>query len=186
MELEELEIKGAWLAKSPIHMDDRGFFREWFKSSDVISEIGQNFTVAQANISTSNKGVIRGIHFSTALEGQGKWVTCVSGSIWDVVVDIRPESPTFKKWIGTTLNSKCGESIYLSEGLGHSFISLEDNSTVTYMLTSPYSPLEELGIHPLDPDLSISWPLQNHYLSPKDSTSPNLRDLLGETIFWEN
>ena len=174
MELEELEIKGAWLARSPIHNDERGFFREWFKSSDFIDHIGRDFSVAQANISTSSKGVIRGIHFSTAREGQGKWVTCVSGSIWDVVVDIRPESPTFKKWTGIELNSKSGESIFISQGLGHSFISLEDNSVVVYLLTSQYNAREELGINPFDPDLAITWPTNRAVISEKDKIAPNL------------
>ena len=178
MEMEELGIKGAWLARSPVHEDDRGIFSEWFKSSDIESKTGRPFKVAQANMSMSNKGVIRGIHFNTSKIGQGKWVTCVAGSIWDVVVDIRPDSKTFKKWIGTELKHGRGEAIFISEGLGHSFISLEDNSVVTYLMTSQYSPEDEFGVHPLDPDLAIEWPIRDSRLSVNDASAPSLQKAL--------
>ena len=105
MKIKELGIKGAWLAHSPIHHDRRGYFREWFKEADIETTIGRNFEVQQANISSSNKGVLRGIHYSLTPNGQGKWITCISGVIWDVVVDLRPSSSTFKKWLGIELNA---------------------------------------------------------------------------------
>lgn len=178
MQIRELAIKGAWIAHSPTHTDNRGFFREWFKEEEVEIATGRSFTVHQANISTSNKGVLRGIHYSLANKGQGKWITCISGSIWDVVVDIRPSSPTFKEWIGIELNALSGSSLFISEGLGHGFISLEDNSTVAYLLTSKYSPTEEFEIHPLDPELGIIWPLKNPSLSIKDAVAPTLMQQL--------
>ena len=176
MEIEELAIKGAWIARSPIHMDERGYFREWFKPSETEDILGRSFSVQQGNVSCSNKGVLRGIHYSRAKEGQGKWITCVSGSIWDVVVDIRPASPTYKNWIGTQLSSEIGVALFISEGLGHGFISLEDNSTVAYLLTSKYSPEEEFEIHPLDPELGIVWPIQNPSLSLRDATAATLQE----------
>ena len=178
MEIEELGIKGAWIARSPIHKDDRGYFREWFKAKEIEIALGRSFVVQQGNISSSNKGVLRGIHYSLAKGGQGKWITCISGSVWDVVVDIRPFSSTYKKWIGTELNSNSGDALFISEGLGHGFISLEDNSTVAYLLTSKYSPAEEFAIHPLDSELAITWPLENASLSLKDASAPSLREQL--------
>ena len=178
MEISELAIKGAWIAHSPTHADNRGSFQEWFKEEEIEIATGRSFFVRQANISSSNKGVIRGIHYSLAGEGQGKWITCISGAIWDVVVDIRPTSPTFKKWVGIELNGLSGSSIFLSEGLGHGFISLEDNSTVAYLLTSKYSPNEEFEIHPLDPELGINWPIENPSLSLKDQNAPTLQEQL--------
>lgn len=178
MDIEELGIKGAWLARSPVHHDDRGRFREWFKRDELERAIGFDFDVKQANVSTSNTGVLRGIHYSLAKDGQGKWVTCVSGSIWDVIVDIRPTSPTFKKWIGIELSSTSGDAVFITGGLGHGFISLQDNSTVAYLLTSEYSPKEEFEISPFDPDLGISWPLSQHFLSPKDELAPTLQGQL--------
>lgn len=178
MKIEELGIKGAWIARSPMHEDYRGYFREWFRAGEIEMALGRGFDVQQGNISSSKKGVLRGIHYSLAKEGQGKWITCVSGSIWDVVVDIRPFSPTYKKWIGTVLNSNSGDALFISEGLGHGFISLEDNSTVVYLLTSKYSPSEEFEIHPLDPELGITWPLENPFLSLRDGTAPTLQEQL--------
>ena len=176
MDIEELGIKGAWLARSPIHDDNRGFFREWFKAEEITNVLGRTFDVQQANISFSNKGVLRGIHYSLASRGQGKWITCVTGSIWDVVVDIRPSSPTFRKWIGIELNAKRGDAFFISEGLGHGFVALEDATNIVYLLTSPYSQADEFGIHPLDPDLSIAWPIKNVSLSNRDATAPSFRD----------
>lgn len=175
MEIKELGIKGAWIARSPIHNDNRGYFREWFKGAEIETAIGRRFDVQQANVSSSNRGVLRGIHYSTAQEGQGKWITCISGAIWDVVVDIRQSSPTFRKWIGVDLRANSGDSLFISEGLGHGFVSLENNSTVAYLLTSQYSPSEEFEIHPLDPDLAIAWPLEELFLSAKDEAAPSLQ-----------
>jgi dTDP-4-dehydrorhamnose 3,5-epimerase len=174
MEIEKLAIEGLWIGRSPILSDPRGFFREWFKSDDIGSEIGRKFEVSQSNISMSNCGVLRGIHYSLAPTGQAKWITCISGSIWDVAVDIRPSSPTYRKWIGVTLTAGSGEALFLSEGLGHAFISLEDNSMVSYLLNSPYSPSEEFEINPLDPELSIRWPGVDLLMSSKDEHAPTL------------
>jgi dTDP-4-dehydrorhamnose 3,5-epimerase len=177
MQFEKMEIEGAWLAHSPSFADSRGTFHEWFKSTEIEKVIGDTFSVAQANISISAKGAIRGIHYSLAPQGQRKWITCVSGSIWDVIVDIRPTSPTFKKWIGVQLNSSSGRSVYLSEGLGHGFISLEENSAVSYLLSSPYSPDEEYGVNPFDLELNISWPILPALLSEKDARAKSLGEL---------
>ena len=180
MKMEELAIKGAWLATSPIIKDDRGLFREWFRFAESRISDGAPFKVMQSNVSLSNKGVLRGIHYSLAREGQGKWVTCVSGSIWDVVVDIRPSSSTYKKWIGIHLNAHSGDSIYISPGLGHGFMALEDNTVVTYLLTSPYSPNDEFEISPIDLDLGISWPIKDAILSQKDARAKSLNQMFSE------
>jgi dTDP-4-dehydrorhamnose 3,5-epimerase len=174
MQIRELGIRGAWIVQSSVFQDTRGSFREWFKSGDIEEVTGQNFPVRQANVSISKRGVIRGIHYSLAASGQSKWVTCVSGSIWDVVVDIRPSSPTFMQWIGTTLHSDSGTSILVSSGLGHGFLSLDEDSVVSYLLTSPYSPIDEFVINPLDSELKIDWPAANPLLSKKDSTAVSL------------
>ena len=176
MEFEKIGIEGAWLAKSPILKDERGDFREWFKSEEILSKTGFNFEVAQSNVSTSAKGVVRGIHYSIAPEGQAKWITCTKGKIWDVVVDIRPNSPTFMKWVGAELTPDSGSSVLVGVGLGHAFISLEEYSVVSYLLTSQYSPAEEYAINPLDNQIAISWPINAILLSDKDRLSPTLND----------
>jgi len=182
MEFERLAIEGAWLTKSPIHRDERGFFREWFRGDELLSATGREFKVVQSNTSLSAKGVLRGIHYSLAPQGQAKWVTCTSGSIWDVVVDIRPSSPTFKKWVGVELKGSSGDSLLISEGLGHAFMALEDDSVVTYLLASPYSPMEELDIDPLDLELAIQWPSVERLLSPKDANAPTLAMRLADGV----
>lgn len=174
MHIEEMGINGAWLAYSTIHRDSRGSVREWFKADEIQQLTGRNFEVQQANISISNKGVIRGIHYSLALVGQAKWITCVSGAIWDVVVDIRPNSPTFKEWVGVELDAEHGNAIFLAENLGHAFIALDENTVVSYLLTSKYSSEEEYEINPLDPELAISWPNAFPILSQKDAEAPTL------------
>lgn len=178
MRLEKLPIEGAWIRRFPVHADERGFFREWFKASEIESEVGRSFEVEQSNISVSHAGVLRGIHYSVAPKGQGKWITCVSGSIWDVVVDIRPSSSTFKKWIGINLSGQSGDAVFISQGLGHAFMAMEDNSAVAYLLTSPYSPEEEFEINPLDPALAIEWPMKGYSMSSKDASAPTLAERL--------
>ena len=182
MKAEKLGIEGLWLFTFPIHTDKRGFFREWYKANEIEAELGRKFETKQANISSSNKGVLRGIHYSLGIERQGKLVTCVSGGIWDVVVDLRKESSTFRKWVGTSLDSKRGEALFISEGLGHGFQSLEDNSTVTYLLTSPYSPGVEYDLNPFDPELDISWPILEPILSEKDCGAPSLQELMRDGL----
>jgi dTDP-4-dehydrorhamnose 3,5-epimerase len=177
-EITALGLDGAWLYQSDVHGDSRGYFTEWFKSELVRNVIGREFKIAQANVSNSKRGVVRGIHFSIAKEGQAKWVTCISGKIIDFVVDIRPNSRTFKKWVSTELYDGSGRSIFISEGLGHAFIAMEDASRISYLLSSPYSPKEELAINPKDPEIAIKWPLEELHFSSKDESAPLLIDLL--------
>ena len=183
MKLEKLSIAGVWLGTSEIWSDDRGNFREWFKLSEVRENSNVNFGVHQSNISFSKKGVIRGIHYSLAKEGQSKWVTCVKGRILDVVVDIRPDSPTFKEHLIVELNEENGRSLLIENGLGHAFLSLQDNTAVCYLLNSPYSPSDEHAINPLDPELNIRWnslfvDLDQFILSNKDTNAPFLLEQL--------
>ena len=176
MELKPLGIEGAWLAESPVWSDERGFFREWFKSGDIKDATGIDFSIQQANISQSQRGVIRGIHYSLAPQGQAKWITCINGSIRDVIVDIRPNSPTFSKSVHVDLDGQDGKAILIGDGLGHGFASLAASSTIAYLLSSPYSPAEEFEINPLDPVLGIDWGLDLSEVSrsEKDKNAPTL------------
>ena len=178
MELTPLGIEGAWLAQSPVWSDDRGFFREWFKTEDINKATGRNFGVEQANISSSSKGTVRGIHYSLAAKGQAKWVTCVSGLINDLIVDIRPSSKTYGKWIEIELSGTTGNAVLIGEGLGHGFVSLADVSTVCYLVSSPFSPSEEFEINPLDKVIGINWslPLSELKISDKDKNAPTLEE----------
>ena len=185
MKFQQLGIQGAWLVESEVFDDARGSFREWFKSEEIKNATGIDFLVAQANVSTSARGVIRGIHYSLAPEGQAKWITCTNGRILDVIVDLRPDSPTYKRVEYVELESTSGRAIFLTTGLGHGFISLEDNSVVTYLLSSPYSPEFEFEIQPIDSDLNINWKVDSilessYLLSTKDLKAPTLAERLSE------
>jgi len=178
MELTPLSIEGAWLGISPIWVDERGSFREWFKAADIEAATGMSFGVAQANWSESKRGVVRGIHYSLAPAGQAKWVTCVTGSIKDVIVDIRPGSATFGKYVAVDLAGGSGQAVLIAPGLGHGFVSLVEGSTVVYLASSPFSPTEEFEINPLDPEIGIDWglPATELLLSRKDLSAPGISD----------
>ena len=182
MELTPLGIDGAWVADSPIWSDDRGFFREWFKSADIKNATGRDFAIEQANISLSSRGTLRGIHYSIAPRGQAKWITCVSGSIKDVIVDIRPESKSFGQWIEVELKGNSGRAVFISEGLGHGFLAFEENTAVAYLLSTPFSPTEEFEISPLDEKIGINWgmDLSELKISGKDKIAPTLVERLVE------
>ena len=182
MNLTPLGIEGAWLAESTVWNDERGFFREWFKSESIKSATGRNFEIEQANISLSSAGTLRGIHYSVAPRGQAKWITCVSGSIQDVIVDIRPDSKTFSQWVDVELKGDSGTAVFISEGLGHGFLALEDNSAVAYLVSTPFSPNDEFEINPLDVKIGINWGLELSQLkiSDKDKNAPTLAERLAE------
>lgn len=182
MKLTSLGIEGAWLAESPVWSDERGFFREWFKSEDLKVATGRDFGIEQANISISSKGTLRGIHYSIAPRGQAKWITCVSGSIKDVIVDIRPSSSTFGTWVEVELKGNSGSAVFISEGLGHGFLALEDNTAVAYLVTTPFSPNDEFEISPLDEKIGINWGMELNSLkiSDKDKKAPTLAERLAE------
>lgn len=182
MKLTPLGIDGAWVAESPVWSDDRGFFREWFKSEDVKAATGREFEIEQANISISSSGTLRGIHYSIAPRGQAKWITCVSGSIQDVIIDIRPDSKTFGQWIDVELKGDSGKAILISEGLGHGFLALEDITAVAYLVSTPFSPTDEFEINPLDEKIGIKWgmDLTSLKISEKDKIAPSLATRLNQ------
>lgn len=176
MDIEPLSIEGAIKFTPRLFGDERGVFSELFKAPLVAEAIGHSFNLAQVNCSSSTPGVIRGIHFADIPPSQAKYVTCVSGAILDVAIDIRVGSPTFGQWSAVELNAENRSALYLAEGLGHAFMALEQ-STVMYLCNEGYSPGREHGIHPLDPAIGIAWPdLGPVNLSEKDAEAPTLAD----------
>ena len=170
-----LPIEGSWIISSDVFNDSRGSFREWLPNSACQEIFGKNFEVAQANFSVSMKGTLRGIHYSLAPEGQGKLVTCLSGVIYDVVVDLRSTSKTFGQWFGVTLSAENPVSIYVGHGLGHAFLAMEDNTRVAYLLSSAYNKDMEHGIDPFDPEIGVNWPKEDFILSDKDKLAPRIK-----------
>lgn len=183
MQVRELSIAGAWEFTPMQYDDDRGVFLESFTAESLSDAVGHEFTLAQANTSVSAAGVIRGIHFADVPPGQAKYVTCARGAILDVVVDLRVGSPTFGQCDAVLLDDADRNAVYISEGLGHAFCSLDDGSTVTYLCSTGYNPAGEHGIDPLDPALAIPWPSvardgtpMDFVLSEKDRDAPTLSE----------
>jgi dTDP-4-dehydrorhamnose 3,5-epimerase len=177
VEIRELAVRDAWEITPRQHRDDRGVFLEWFTDESFRRTTGHAFTVAQANCSVSHRGVLRGIHWSDVPPGQAKYVTCTRGAVLDVAVDLRVGSPTFGAWDAVRLDTVDRRAIYLGEGLGHAFVSLEDDSTVSYLCSTPYSPGREHEINPLDPAIGIVWPSDvPPLLSAKDAAAPTLAE----------
>jgi dTDP-4-dehydrorhamnose 3,5-epimerase len=175
--VEALDVDGAWLFTPRIHGDDRGSFLEWFKRAELGADLGHPMEIAQANCSVSRRGVIRGIHFSDVPPGQAKYVTCASGAIMDVVVDLRMGSPGFGRWEAVQLDDENRRALYVAEGLGHAFAALSDQATVLYLCSTPYAPGREHGVHPLDPAIGINWPKgAAAVMSDKDASAPSLAD----------
>lgn len=175
--VESLGIEGAWVDTPEVFTDGRGRFHEWFRSDRFHAATGQGLRLEQANCSRSVRGTLRGIHFASVPPGQAKYVTCVSGAVLDVVADIRLGSPTFGTWEAVRLDDTAHRCVYLSEGLGHAFMALEDDSTVVYLCSEGYAPHREHGINPLDPALGIAWPEGlEPVLSDKDAGAPTLEE----------
>ncbi|MFF6805340.1 dTDP-4-dehydrorhamnose 3,5-epimerase family protein [Streptomyces sp. NPDC012616] len=175
--MRQLGIEGAWVDTPAVFTDDRGRFHEWFKADVFQDVVGQGLRLEQANCSRSARGTLRGVHAAAVPPGQAKYVTCVSGAVLDVVVDIRVGSPTFGMWEAVRLDDTTHRCVYLSEGLGHAFMALEDDSTVVYLCSRGYAPSREFGIHPLDPALGIAWPDDLvPLLSAKDAAAPTLEE----------
>jgi len=185
MTYRELSIPGAWEIAPRQHGDPRGIFLEFFQGGPFHEVAGHRFDLRQANCSVSAAGVLRGIHYADVPPGQAKYVTCASGAVLDIAVDLRVGSPTFGAWDTVLLDDVDRRAIYLSEGLGHAFLSLADDSTVLYLCSTPYTPGREHGIHPLDPEIGIEWPTTARdgsplvpQLSERDLASPTLAQAL--------
>jgi dTDP-4-dehydrorhamnose 3,5-epimerase len=177
MQVRELAISGAWEFTPRVFGDDRGAFLEWFKAAEFEQAVGHPLVLAQANHSISRRGVLRGIHFAAVPPSQAKYVYCPQGAVLDVIIDIRVGSPTYGAVDSVRLDDVDRRAVYLSEGLGHAFMALEDDSLVTYLCSTGYNPGREHGIHPLDAALELPWPADiEAVLSEKDALAPTLAE----------
>ena len=174
----ETEIDDLVLLEATAHGDERGFLVESFRE-DLWAEHGVEGPFVQENHSRSSKGILRGLHFQTS-PGQAKLVRCVRGTIWDVAVDLRPDSPTYKRWGGYELSDENHCQLFVPVGFGHGFCVLSEIADVAYKLTSTYDPSTEAGIKWDDPDVAIQWPITEPQLSQRDITAPTLSEVEGE------
>lgn len=165
----ETKLKGAFVIELEKYSDDRGFFsRAWCQKE--FKEQGINSQFVQANIGFSkNSGTIRGIHYQIAPFEEAKLVRCIRGAIFDVVLDLRPESPSFKQWFGVELSDENRKMLYVPEGCAHGYQTLVDNTEVFYQVSHVYSPECERGIRWNDPEFDIEWPIDEYpVISEKD------------------
>lgn len=171
-------MPGAWVFTPRSFSDSRGTFAATFQEEPFRRAVGHRLTPAQANTSVSRRGVIRGIHYADVPSGQAKYVQYVSGALLDVVVDTRVGSETFGQLDAVRLDPKIMAATYLSEGLGHAFLALEDDTVASYLCSTPYNPGAEHGVNPLDPTLALPWdqfvPSDKLLLSDKDRAAPSL------------
>lgn len=174
MQVRTLSIQGSLVVTPRLHGDSRGVFLEWYRGDQVSESIGHRFELAQANLSVSARGVVRGIHYASVPPGQAKYVTCVSGAVLDVVVDLRVGSPTYRAWESVVLDDRDRRAVYLAEGLGHGFCALSAQAAVTYLCSQPYAPDREFGIDPFDAEIGIDWGVTDVTTSDRDAAAPTL------------
>jgi dTDP-4-dehydrorhamnose 3,5-epimerase len=179
-EFIKTEIPEVILIKPKVFGDQRGFFMETYKKSDF-EKAGIETNFVQDNHSKSVKGVLRGLHYQKEPRAQGKLVRCLRGKIFDVAVDIRPNSPTFGKWVGFELSEENKHMLWIPKGFAHGFLTLEENTEIFYKVSgSEYSPEHDAGIIWNDEQIGINWPLneiEKLILSEKDKNLPNLKEI---------
>ncbi|GAB3608527.1 dTDP-4-dehydrorhamnose 3,5-epimerase [Humibacter ginsengiterrae] len=178
MQIRELSVPNAYEISPIQHRDDRGVFLEWYRFDRLEEVVGHPLNLRQANTSVSRKGSVRGIHFADVPVGQAKYVTCTKGIVLDFAIDIREGSPAFGTWDTVLLDDVDRRAAYLAEGLGHCFIALTDDATVSYLVSDVYNPTHEHGISPLDADIALKFPfdVDELLLSPKDTEAPSLAE----------
>jgi dTDP-4-dehydrorhamnose 3,5-epimerase len=179
---KKLDISEVILVETQFFPDDRGFFLESFKES-IFASNGIKTKFVQDNFSHSVKGVLRGLHYQKNSNAQAKLVIALRGEIFDVVVDIRKDSPTYGKWVGEILSGDNHKSLYIPEGFAHGFCVLSEEADVLYKVNNEYSPENERGIIWNDSEIDIMWPIDKPILQEKDSSLPVLKNADNDFIF---
>lgn len=168
-------LRGFHEIRFPIFSDERGYFRTWYSDSSI-KGLDKVFVCRQSNISYSHNGVVRGIHFGHPSYEQSKIVTCISGTIMDVAVDLRRDSETFGQHSSIEISAETGNSAYISHGLGHAFEVLSETATIVYLLSSEWNPQQEFELNPLDQQLGIQWKNKRPTVSDKDLAAPKFNE----------
>lgn len=176
MEIVNLDLPGIKLIKPTVHYDHRGFFKETYRKS-LFEDFGINCEFVQDNHSFSRRGTIRGMHFQRR-PGQAKLVSVILGKIYDVVVDMRKDSPTFGKWEGFYLDDAAHHQLFIPVGFAHGFCALSETAHVVYKVSSDYDPQEEIGFRFDDPQINIIWPEKNPIVSDRDLKNPLFQEVV--------
>lgn len=173
MRFSELPIVGAWRVDVEPHSDYRGEFARSF-CAEEFAQHGLASVMCQTSISSNHKrGTLRGMHFRAETDGEAKLIRCTHGHVHDVVLDLRPGSPTFKKWAAMELSADTGNAIYIPPGCAHGFITLSDDAELLYMMSAPFKAGAERGVRWNDPAFEISWPLCPIVISDRDAQYPD-------------
>jgi dTDP-4-dehydrorhamnose 3,5-epimerase len=173
MKFEATGLDGAWLIHLDPMRDQRGFFARTFCVNEFAAH-GLETEFPQHSMSCSyGKGTLRGMHFQRAPHGEVKLVRCLSGAIWDVIIDLRPQSPTFRQWLGFELSAENQDQLYIPKGFAHGFQTLSDNAQVNYLISEFYAPDAASGVRYDDPAFAIAWPLPVSVISEKDRLWPD-------------
>jgi dTDP-4-dehydrorhamnose 3,5-epimerase len=176
LKLVETKLKDAFIIEPSVHGDHRGYFMESYNKSKF-EALGLQFDLIQDNHSLSTEvGILRGLHFQKSPKAQTKIVRVLTGAIYDVVVDLRPDSETFGQWIGVELSEENKRQLVVPKGFGHGFCTIAPNTQVLYKVDEYYSPEHDSGILWNDPDLAIDWPTKEPILSDKDRSQPSFQD----------
>lgn len=173
MKFIETKLKGAYIIEVQPIIDERGLFaRSWCRKE--FEERGLNPNLVQCNISfNKQKGTLRGMHYQAEPYQEAKLVRCTMGAIYDVIIDLRRESPTFRQWVGVELTASNRRMLYLPEQFAHGFQTLEDNTEVFYQMSEFYHPEYQRGNRWNDPALDIAWPISSPIVSPRDRSYPD-------------
>jgi dTDP-4-dehydrorhamnose 3,5-epimerase len=174
-EFKQLHIPEVILVEAKAFGDKRGFFKETYKQADFV-ENGIALPFVQDNFSYSARGVLRGLHYQKPPFEQGKLVTAVIGTLFDVAVDIRRGSPTYGQWVGEILSEDNHRQLYVPPGFAHGFCVLSEFAALAYKVTAPYSKACDSGFMWNDPSVNVQWPIENPTLSEKDTKLPLLED----------
>lgn len=174
MNFENTELKDAYLIALQKHSDSRGFFMRTFCEKEM-GEHGLEARFVQMNTNYSAKaGTVRGLHWQEGHHGEAKLVRCISGEVFDAIVDIRPDSPTYRKWQGFHLSETERRLLYVPPGFAHGFLSLTDDAEISYLVSTPYAPGAERGLRWNDPTIGIVWPIPVTIVSDKDESWPDV------------
>lgn len=177
MKIVEKVLTDAFVLKPKVYQDDRGYFYESFNDKVFESLSGVKVNFIQDNQSCSSKGILRGLHFQRGDAAQAKLVRVTRGSAYDVAIDLRPDSPTFKKWYGLELSEDNHLQFFVPRGFAHAFVALEDDTIFQYKVDNYYSSLNDAGVIWNDEELGITWPEIKLELSEKDKNLPKLNQL---------
>jgi dTDP-4-dehydrorhamnose 3,5-epimerase len=176
MNIKDTKLKGVWILEPTVYHDNRGYFMESYNKSSM-EQIGVSIDFIQDNQSLSKEaGVLRGLHYQLNPKAQTKLVRVCSGAIFDVIVDIRQNSPTFGQWIGVIVSEENKRQVLVPKGFAHGFCTLVPNTSVFYKVDQYYDPELDRGIYWDDPEIGIDWPVSAPILSAKDSNLPLLKN----------